>query len=714
MHGVTDIVRAPACADRAIRREPVTAAPAPAWRPETPRPHPVRLVAAWLISAVALLVAAGIVPGAEVRGFGGAVARRGARRDRQRGHPADPRRAAAAVHGRGSASSLVLAADAAALLIAADAAARSTSTSTASARRCWSRSLASAVSTAAGAIAGIDDDATYTYRVARRVARRTGRPTATDAPGIVFLEIDGLAPARAAPRDPRRHHAGHGALAGGRQPRAWRSGRPTSRRRPARARPGSCSATTTTSRRSGGWTRRRGQVVTCSKPADCAAIEASREPGHGLLADGGTSRGNLLSGDADAAILTVSRVAADKRANPGYRAFLANGANVTRTFVLFLQEVGIELIAAARQRRRDVRPRGHRGGIYPLLRAGMCVFVRDLVAFSVLQDMFRGVPAVYATFPSYDEVAHHSGLERPDTLEALRKLDARFGMIERGAPLRAAAVRDRRALRPRPDAGRDVQAAQRLRARRARPALALAPATCAASRRGDENADGVDRAIGEATGRAAATPRADAPSVASDDGRRARLGQPRPRLPDGAPAPAHARGDRRAATPSWSRRCVRTRTSRSCSPAPPPTARSRWAPDGSRRLADGAVTGEDPLARFSPNAARHLRRTDGFPHVADLMVNSFYDPVTEEGCAFEELISFHGGLGGPQTRPFVLYPAHLPLPDEPLVGAEAVNRLFREWRAICNHEAAAPDGVAGKGAQHVPLDGLARAAGPDR
>ena len=175
-----------------------------------------------------------------------------------------------------------------------------------------------------------------------------------------------------------------------------------------------------------------GQVVTCSKPADCAAIEASRTGGRGLLSDGGTSRGNLLSGNADAAILTVSRISADKRANPGYRAFLANGANVTRTLVLFLQEIGIELIAAARQRRRDVHPRGHRGGIYPLLRAGMCVFVRDLVAFSVLQDMYRGVPAVYATFPSYDEVAHHSGLERPDTLEALRKLDARFGLIERG------------------------------------------------------------------------------------------------------------------------------------------------------------------------------------------------------------------------------------------------------------------------------------------
>ena len=101
---------------------------------------------------------------------------------------------------------------------------------------------------------------------------------------------------------------------------------------------------------------------------------------------------------------------------------------------------------------------------------------------------------------------------------------------------------------------------------------------------------------------------------------------------------------------------------------------------GVHHLADGRVEGEDPLAPFSPNAARHLRRTDGFRHVADVVVNSFYDPSLDEGCAFEELISFHGGLGGPQTRPFILHPAGLPAPREPIVGAVAVHELLTEWR----------------------------------
>jgi hypothetical protein len=104
-------------------------------------------------------------------------------------------------------------------------------------------------------------------------------------------------------------------------------------------------------------------------------------------------------------------------------------------------------------------------------------------------------------------------------------------------------------------------------------------------------------------------------------------------------------------------------------------------PNGTNYIGEQRVEGEDPLAHFSPTAARHLLRTDGFAHVADIMIGSFYDPMLDEGCAFEELISFHGGLGGPQTRAFILHPAHLPLPDEPLLGAAAVHGVLSGWRA---------------------------------
>ena len=111
---------------------------------------------------------------------------------------------------------------------------------------------------------------------------------------------------------------------------------------------------------------------------------------------------------------------------------------------------------------------------------------------------------------------------------------------------------------------------------------------------------------------------------------------------------------------------------------------------GTRYLADGRVEGEDPLAHFSPNAPAHLLRTDGFSNVADLMVGSFYDPDLDEGCAFEELISFHGGLGGPQTRPFILYPIELSAPGGPIVGAAAVHDVLVGWRRELQGEDAVP------------------------
>ena len=62
------------------------------------------------------------------------------------------------------------------------------------------------------------------------------------------------------------------------------------------------------------------------------------------------------------------------------------------------------------------------------------------------------------------------------------------------------------------------------------------------------------------------------------------------------------------------------------------------------------------------------------------MVGSFYDPELEEGCAFEELICFHGGIGGHQTRPFILHPAHLEAPPGPILGAASVHGILAGWR----------------------------------
>src|SRR5690348_6833307 len=52
--------------------EPADPAQALAWRPARPRLRPVRLTLAWASSALALLLAATVVAGAEINGLGGA------------------------------------------------------------------------------------------------------------------------------------------------------------------------------------------------------------------------------------------------------------------------------------------------------------------------------------------------------------------------------------------------------------------------------------------------------------------------------------------------------------------------------------------------------------------------------------------------------------------------------------------------------------------
>jgi hypothetical protein len=102
--------------------------------------------------------------------------------------------------------------------------------------------------------------------------------------------------------------------------------------------------------------------------------------------------------------------------------------------------------------------------------------------------------------------------------------------------------------------------------------------------------------------------------------------------------------------------------------------------EGVRFLDLDTVEGTDPLAAYGPNAARHLKRESGFSNCPDLVVNSRYDATTQELCGFENQVSHHGGLGGPQNHAFVFHPRALAAPDEPLVWAPAVYRLLRTWR----------------------------------
>jgi uncharacterized membrane protein YvlD (DUF360 family) len=646
-----------------------------AWKPERPRLQLFPLLVSWFATGVALMVASGILPGVHIDSFWGALLVAAIVAALNAVIPpvlAALRLPLTLVLG----FLLVLIADAAILLIA-DAVTDGVLRVDNFGWALLTSLVVAAVSVVLAVLVGSDD--TSAIRIAQRIARRQGIIDRTDVPGIVFLEIDGLAlpVLRRAMRDGNAPNMARWLADDTHRLAEWE----TDLSSQTGASQAGILLGSNEDISAFRWVEKAtARLMTCSAPEDCAEIERRRATGIGLLADGGASRGNLLSGEAEDVILTVSRMEAEKKSNPGYRAFLANGDNVTRTLVLFVWEVILEWTAALRAIRRDVQPRGHRGGIYPLMRGALCVFVRDLIVSGVLTDMMRGRPAVYATFSSYDEVAHHSGLERADTLEALRKLDDHFGQVERA-----------RRYAPRPyeivvlsDHGQTQGATFKQRNGYGLDELverSLSRGDVEGIAGGDEQNSMVGHAFTEATGAKQKRPKNDVSDrdvvvlgsgnlglvYLMEERRRLTLEEIQARHPELVPAL------REHPHVGW----LLVRSSQHGAVA--------LGARGTHFLAEGRVEGEDPLAPFSPHAPQHLLRTDGFEHVADIMVGSFYDPDLDEGCAFEELISFHGGIGGFQTRAFILHPARLEVPPGPILGGASVHGILAQWRQALQH-----------------------------
>jgi uncharacterized membrane protein YvlD (DUF360 family) len=645
------------------------------WKPERPRFRPFRLLLSWLLAAASLLVAAYLVPGVSVGGFGGAVV--AALLIAVLNAILPPLVAALRIPFMALLGFvIVLLLDAVLLVLASEIRPEAISVDNFG----WAL-LAALVAAAVGVVLdivfGTNDDDTYSLRVVQRIAKRQGGATRTDIPGIIFLEIDGLAlpVLRRAMRDGSAPTMASWMASGTHRMIEWE---PDLSSQTGASQAGILLGSNADIPAFRWVEKESGRVVACSGITECAEIEQAHATGIGLLVNGGASRANLFSGEAEEAILTSSRISAEKRANPGYRAFFATGFNVTRTLVLFFWELVLEWSAALRAARRDVRPRGHRGAKYSLLRAAVCVVVRDLIVYGVLTDMMRGRPAVYATFASYDEVAHHSGLERADTLEALRKVDQQFARIDRARryaprPYHLVVLSDHGQTQGATFKQRNGYSLEELVARSltsgevtgiaggdeqsAKPALAFAEATGQGAKHG-KPADDEAR-----TGRAIVLGSGNLGLVyLMEEPRRLTLEEIDERHPNLLQAL------REHPHVGWL--LVRSREHGALA----------LGARGTRYLEDGRVEGEDPLTRFSPNAPAHLLRTDGFSNVADIMVGSFYDPDLDEGCAFEELISFHGGLGGPQTRPFILHPVELSAPSLPIVGAAAVHGVLSGWR----------------------------------
>jgi hypothetical protein len=464
------------------------------------------------------------------------------------------------------------------------------------------------------------------------------------------------------------------------------------------------------------------RVLVANRPADAAEMEAAMSTGRGLLVDGGVSISNLFTGDAPESVLTMSRRGAGADATRrGIAQFVSRPDGLARALSRTVAELARERFQARRAIRRDVQPRVHRGWQFAALRSVTNGALRDLNTALVAEHMLQGTPAIYVDYVDYDEVAHHAGVLRPESLAALEAVDGVLRQLE----LVATVAPRRYRFVVLSDHGQSQGA---VFADRYGEDLAALVARLAASRVAvsDDDVEGWGRTKllvdelatgGGLTGR---TMQAASDSMAEQGNDEGDSVGPR------TPRSEHIGGDETFhvfGSGNLGLVYVRgepTRLTKQQLDARFPHLVSGLAAHpgvgfvvvldaadgpmvlgaaGSHRLRDGRVTGVDPLAVFGPDAAPFVRRVADRPEAPDIYANSLLDPGTEEVAAFEPLVGCHGGLGGWQDRAMVVVPTDLPFPSERVRGADALHLALVAILEHLDHRkglsagTAPPDGV---------------------
>lgn len=435
---------------------------------------------------------------------------------------------------------------------------------------------------------------------------------------------------------------------------------------------------------------------------DAALLNQRHSHGAGLMR-AGSSISNMLNGDAEKSLLTLSHITSGSAQEKKERAtdfylLLIDPYFLMRTLVLFFVDAGRDLWEGWQQVRHNVYPRLDRTKHgYPFVRAAIVTFVREVAANLIILDIVRGSPAIYTTYAGYDEVAHHSGPWSPDGFKVLRKFDRKV------ARLRAAV--DAHAPRPYTlvllsDHGQSSGATFKMRygkdIKTTIQELIPQGTTVDAAMGGDTGAPSLTAletelanvetsGVGSAAGRSLAQQGRKLAERAVDEGRAAQGESgvaPADRV---AQVVAYGSGniaqvyftdfphklnaeEVEAAFPHLVANLAQHEGIGFVIVHQADGTATAVGKGGTRNLHSGQICGEDPLLPYASEGiattdlrAEQLRRLADFPHAGDLMVNStFYADGTV--AALEELIGSHGGLGGEQTDAFILHPGAWDVP----------------------------------------------------
>lgn len=464
------------------------------------------------------------------------------------------------------------------------------------------------------------------------------------------------------------------------------------------------------------------KIVVSGKLSDAPEIENKISDGNGLLVNG-ISIANMFSGDSQNPTLTSSKLDGLKKIyNKTLDAVFLDAYNFQRLFLMFLWDILLELKSQATHYFKNIRPRLRRTIVYAAVRAGANVALREVTTDVLTSEILAGnIDTAYATFMGYDEIAHHSGVEDEDVWKALKNIDMQFAKINSAIEMsdrdyklvvlsdhgqsNGATFKQRygitlgnyvRRLLPDDlkmlkteyniDHFRDAVIPENKQIRHIKEKMGYI--------RGDlfEDMSSLKNIKDEFENKQIFNLRGkysnsleyitDYESVEhttkkAEDSELIVLGsgnlgliyltQWKQRLtyeeivmlfPDLIPGLVKHSGIGFILVNSMSEGGMVI------------------GQNGIYYIDKDKIIGENPLEDFGKNAAMHLKRENSFDNMPDILVNSFYDSKNNEVCAFEELVGSHGGLGGDQTKPFILYPYDWADPGE-LIGASSIYSFLK-------------------------------------
>ncbi len=423
------------------------------------------------------------------------------------------------------------------------------------------------------------------------------------------------------------------------------------------------------------------QMMQCSGPVQVKTLEERISNGDGLLVNDGASRSNLFSGDTDNVIFTMSKILnLQKLYNKAWFSVFSNPSNFARIFSLFLAEMALEIISQIKHKVKDIQPRINRGILYIPTRAGTNVFMREINTSTLVGDILVGdIDVAYSTYLGYDEIAHHSGVRDEDSWYALKGMDKQIKRLidaTKYTPRKYQFVIQS-------DHGQTNGATFKQRYGESFEEFikSLLPQDMTMFAKMSSNEDHYAETF--------------IPFSQQIDNIKNRSKEDEENELSDSEVIVLASGNLAMIyLTQWSHRLTYEELNDLFPELISGILKNEYigfivvrssekgdlaiGKDGIYYLDTGEIEGTNPLEGFGDNIVRHIKRNSAFKHTPDILVNSFYDSEKDEVCAFEELVGSHGGAGGSQSRPFILYPSTWDVSDEKIIGAENIYKLLKE------------------------------------